>query len=275
MNAMTWYAQTDPRWASHELGFNTDPAFSIGNYGCVITAVANLMVATSGNEGYTPDTINVWGKANGGFVQGGGIWIWSAVPALGHVVADGVTTDINALNSFLEADANFAILEVRAGTRQHFVMAPLVDKIVDSEDGVLKSMSAYPFVAAHLYTATALPTPAAPPTSGTLDTIVTIRVPLLNARMDPNTSSAVAAQFHAGSAHTTGWTVGQTVTVGGRTSSVWLKSDAGHYFAEAGTNVHYGEMPANLTRVQKAHLVASEGVGAILSMKNLLRKHKS
>lgn len=270
---MTWYSQQDSRWASHELGFNTDPAFSLGNYGCVITAVANLMVATSGNGSYTPDTINVWGRANGGFVQGGGIWIWSAVPALGHVVADSVTTDLNALNAFLEADANFAILEVRAGTRQHFVMAPYVDKIVDSEDGVLKSMSTYPFVAAHLYTATALPTPAAPPTSGSLDATVTIRVPLLNARTEPNTSSAVEAQFHAGYAHTTGWTVGQTVTVGGRTDNIWLKSDAGHWFAQAGCDSNFGHLPAALSPLQTAHLVASEAAGGLLgSINKIMRK---
>jgi hypothetical protein len=270
---MVFYAQTDSRWSSHELGFNTDPAFSIGNYGCVITAVGNLMVATSGDEAYTPEDINNWGKANGGFVQGGGIWVWSAVQALGHVTAAGTTTDINAVNAFLQAEPNFAILEVRAGTRQHFVMAPYVNKIIDSEDGQLKSMSTFPFVSAHLYTAVSMPTPAAPPTSGPLDSTVTIRVPLLNARTEPNTSSAVVAQFHAGYAHTSGWTVGDTVTVGGRTDNIWLKSDAGHWFAQAGCDSNFGHLPARLTPIQTAHLVASEATGGLVGAFNkIIRK---
>ncbi len=269
----TFYAQTDPRWASQELGFNTDPAYNIGNFGCLVTAWANLMVATTGNEGYTPELVNQWMKDHNGFVAGGGIFVWSAAPVMGGVTAAGTTTDLNAVESFLQADPNFAILEVRAGTRQHFVLAPYVGKIVDSEDGVLKSVSTYPFVAAHLFTATSLPTPPAPPTSGNLDATVTIRVPLLNSRTEPNTTSAIAAQFHAGYAHTTGWVASQTVTVGGRTDNIWLKSDAGHWFAQAGCDSNFGHLPARLTPIQTAHLVASEAAGGLVgSFNKLIRK---
>ncbi len=271
---MTWYSQQDPRWGSLELGFNTDPYYSISNFGCVVTAYANLLVATTGDQGYTPAMVNRWMEANNGFLPGGGVFIWSAALGMGHVNAWGTSTDLNEVESFLQNPANFAILEVKAGTRQHFVLAPWVGKIVDSEDGKVKGVSTYPFVGAHLYTAIALPQPPAPPTSGPLDATVNIRVPLLNARMAPDTTSAVAAQFHAGFAHTTGWIKSQTVTVGGRTDDIWLKSDAGHWFAQAGCDSNFGHLPMKLTPLQKAHLAASESAGGMVRAINKLRRKK-
>ncbi len=272
---MQFYGQQDPRWARLELGYNTDPYYNIGNFGCLVAAWGNLMLATTGNEGYTPAYTNRWLQDHNGFLPGGGVFIWSVALTMGNVTAAGVTTDINMVNNFLQAEANFAILEVRAGARQHFVLSPWVNKIVDSEDGVVKPMSTYPFVAAHLYTAISLPQPPAPPTSGALDAIVNIRVPLLNARTEPNTSSPAVAQFHAGSAHTTGWTAGQNVTVGGRTDNIWLKSDAGHWFAQSGTDANFGHAPARLTSLQKAHLAASEATGGVMrSISKFTRRKK-
>ncbi len=270
---MTWYSQEDPRWGSLLLGYNSDPYYSIKNFGCVVTAWGNMMVAVTGSQDYTPAWVNRWMQDHQGFLPGGGIFIWSQTLDMGGVAARGITSDLNSVNAFLQDPANFAVLEVKAGTRQHFVMAPFVNKIVDSEDGKLKAMSTYPFVAAHLYTALALPQPPAPPTSGPLDATVNIRVPLLNARMEPNTTSAVAAQFHQGFAHTTGWQESQTVTVGGRTDDIWLKSDAGHWFAQAGTDSNFGHLPMKLTPLQKAHLAASESAGgAVRAINKLLRK---
>jgi len=273
---MTWYGQTDSRWAKEELGYNTDPAYNIGTFGCLVTAWANLLVSVTADQSFTPEFINNWARANQGFLPEGGIFIWSQALNLGHVTGGGVTTDLNAVNQFLQSPPNFAILEVRAGAKQHFVLAPYVGKIVDSEDGRLKSMATYPFVAAHLYTAIAPATPTPPPpppTSGALDATVTIRVPLLNARLEPNTSSDAVSQFHAGYAHTTWWTVGQNVTVGGRTDNIWLKSDGGHWFAQAGTSANYGHLPARLTPLQTAHLVASQSAGGLVGAFNkIIRK---
>jgi hypothetical protein len=260
--AWTYYSQTDPRWANALLGYNTDSYYTIGRFGCLVAAWGNLMVACTGAEANTPINTNNWLKENNGFLPGGGVFIWSAALNMGHVNAAGTSVDINYVNDFLRTDANFAILEVSAGGRQHFVFAPYVDEIIDSQDGKLKSMSTYPFVGAHLFTAQNLPTPVIP-TSGTLDATVDIIVPLLNARTEPTTASPAVAQFHAGYAHITGWSVGQDVTVGGRTDNVWLKSDNGHWFTQAGTDANFGHLPANLTSSQHAHLSAATFVSGV------------
>lgn len=265
---MTWFSQNDPRWANEILGFNPPGSvFTIGQYGCVVAAEANLQKAATGNAQISPDFVNSWGKANGAFVPGTGVWIWSAGLGLGGVTAKGTTSDVNAVNNFLQADPNFAIIEVVANGRQHFCLAPYVNTIADSWDGVQKPMSTYQFVNSHLYTAINMPAPVTPPppvTSGPLNATVTIRVPLLNARTEPNTTSPVAAVFHAGTAHTLGWTVGQNVTIAGKTDNVWLKSEAGHWFAQAGTNSNFGHAPAKLTAAQSLHLVTSTTAGSVM-----------
>lgn len=162
------YAQTDPRWADEILGFNSGPPFTIGNYGCVVTAIGNLEYAITGNGQFTPEFINNWGKAHGGFEEKGGLAIWDAYLALGNLKAQGETTNLQELNNFLQAAPNFAIVEFQLPGHQHYCMAPYVGKIIDSEDGLLKSMGTYPFVLARLYTSTVAPAnptppPAAPP----------------------------------------------------------------------------------------------------------------
>ncbi len=268
---MTWFSQQDNRWSSLLLGYNQDAYYNIGRFGCVITAWGNMLIAATGDQGYTPAMVNRWMVANNGFLPGGGVFIWSAALGMGHVNARGTTADLNALNAFLQDPPNFAIVEVNASGRQHFCLAPFVNKIVDSEDGEIKPMSTYPFVSAHLYTALALPTPPAPPTSGDLNAIANVRIPLLNARTEPNTSSPAVAQFHAGPAHVTGWVNGQTVAIAGKTDNVWLRSDAGHYASQAGFDSNFGHTPMALTPLQKAHLAASESVGMVT---RLLRKRK-
>jgi hypothetical protein len=68
--------QRDPQWASTLLGFNTNSAFTIGMYGCLITAFGNYI-------GKNPFEVNDILKSGGGFVAGGGDFIWSKSSLLG------------------------------------------------------------------------------------------------------------------------------------------------------------------------------------------------
>jgi hypothetical protein len=244
------YSQTDSRWAKELLGNNTDKPFNIGNYGCVITAYANMLVAVTSDTGFTPEFINNWMKTHGGFMPSGGLFIWNVALGLGHIEAHGTTTDLAALNGFLQDPFNFAILEVRAKkTIQHFVMAPYVDKIVDSEDGLLKSMGTYPFINAHLYRSTdpvsqPAPAPAAPPPPSKTGTVTVTAQPYLNLRTGPGTNFPVGkgsdGNGHAIYSLPTGAVVGYVdVDAADPTSAVqgpWLKSQRGNYFYSGGTN---------------------------------------
>jgi hypothetical protein len=156
------YAQTDPRWANQLLGFNTSRPYTIGNYGCVVTAVGNLLYAITGNPMYTPAYINTWGKANGGFALGGGLVKWDAYLNLGSFTGHGQTSSLQEVNQWLQADENFVIPEFQLPGNQHYCMAPYIGMIIDSEDGNLKPMSTYRFLAARLYTASVPARPAAP-----------------------------------------------------------------------------------------------------------------
>lgn len=165
------YAQTDGRWGKLLLGNNTKTQYDLANYGCLITAWGNMLWWITGDSEYTPAMVNQWLKDNGGFVNGGTM-IWGKPLGLGHVTAKGTTSDLNAINQFLAADVNnYAILQVtKPGFPMHFVFAPIADEIVDSEDGVIKPMSTYRVISAHLYTAvTNAPTPV--PVSVSVDTV--------------------------------------------------------------------------------------------------------
>lgn len=156
------YAQTDPRWANQLLGFNTSRPYTIGNYGCVVTAIGNLLRAITGNAMYSPEYINTWGKANGGFALGGGLAKWDAYLNLGSFTAHGQTSSLEEVNKWLQVDENFAIVEFQLPGTQHYCLAPYIGMIIDSEDGNLKPMGTYPFLMARLYTAS-VPAPVAPP----------------------------------------------------------------------------------------------------------------
>jgi hypothetical protein len=247
------FAQTDGRWAKELLGNNTEQPFNIGGYGCLVTAYGNMLCAITGNLEYTPEFINNYMKANNGFVGQGGLFIWNQALSLGHVETHGTTTNLSEVNKWLQDPPNFAILEVRASrTLQHFVMAPYVDKIVDSEDGLLKSMGTYPFIAAHLYRSTdpitepsAPPAaPAATPEPATSGSVTITATPFLNLRTGPGTNFPIG-KGSDGSGHTIynlppGAVVGYVDAVQADSNSsvqgVWLKSSRGNYYAASGTN---------------------------------------
>lgn len=68
-------SQRDPRWGSILLGFNTSLPYSIYNYGCLITSLANYIDKQ-------PDEVNQILKDNNGFVNGGN-FVWAKCTALG------------------------------------------------------------------------------------------------------------------------------------------------------------------------------------------------
>lgn len=260
-----FFAQTDGRWGRILLGYNNAEPFDLARYGCLVTAFANFLLATTGNGGMTPAWVNDWLKAHQGFTPGGGELRWPQALGMGSWDAHGTTGDPNAVNAWLREPANFAILEVRNSSGgQHFVLANLVGQIVDSYDGKQKKMSTYKFVSAHLYAAHGLPQPAAPvvpatpapptpPPPPVLPTVngvayhpvpagtrVNINVDRLNARKFPRAASdsPVMAQFVLGYAPIKGWTVGQSITMAAtnRTDDVWLLSENNHWFSQAGTD---------------------------------------
>lgn len=233
-------AQSNSAWSSQLLGYNTDPNYNIGNFGCLVDAWGNMLIATTGDQQWTPARVNDWMKEHQGFVAGGGIFIFSVALGMGGVTAHGITGDVSQLNSFLKDPPNFAIIEVKGPRGQHFVLGSAVNTIIDSQDGRQKALKTYPFVQAHLYTAIAMPAPAAqtptgPVMSGLLDTVVTINVGVLNAREQPNLGSPVMATAHLGTIHVNEWKVGDTVTINGRTDNIWLRTDGNHWIGQAGT----------------------------------------
>ena len=72
----TVYSQRDGRWASILLGYNTDPKYTIGMYGCLITCLGML-------SNKTPDVVNKLLVDNQGYVAGTGNFIWSKCTVVG------------------------------------------------------------------------------------------------------------------------------------------------------------------------------------------------
>lgn len=146
---MSFYSQTDPRWKNILLGYNTEQPWNIGNYGCVCTSWANMLVAITGDQGYTPAMINAWMEGHQGFLPGGGIFIWGVALGMGHVEYVKDTTDINEVNVWVKDPPNYAVVSYNKGG--HYCLSNISGQIVDSEDGKVKGIGAYPFTSAKLY----------------------------------------------------------------------------------------------------------------------------
>lgn len=117
---------------------------------------------------------------------------------------------------------------------------------------------------------------APPPTSGDVTATIAIVVDVLNARTGPGLQFPVVAQFHRGAATITGWTKGQEVTIGNRTDDIWLRSQAGHWAAQAGTSANFGHVPGKLSPTEHAHLALSTSYGVVgKQVRDLLIRRKS
>jgi len=89
LNISTIYSQRDGRWSANLLGFNTDPQYSIGNYGCLLTCLAMYCTATSRTE--TPPSLNEKIKNVNGFVSGG-LYDWTSLTRVYSDVAQDFTS---------------------------------------------------------------------------------------------------------------------------------------------------------------------------------------
>jgi len=69
-------SQRDSEWKDELLGFNTNPKYSIGNYGCLITSLA--MTANWYGRRTNPSKINQKLKDVSGFANGG-FYIWGSI----------------------------------------------------------------------------------------------------------------------------------------------------------------------------------------------------
>lgn len=70
------FGQRNSQWASELLGYNTNPVYSIGGYGCLITSFGCYVEKN-------PHDVNELLKANNGYQPGTGNFIWSKCTVLG------------------------------------------------------------------------------------------------------------------------------------------------------------------------------------------------
>ena len=69
-------SQRDPKWANTLLGYNTNAAYTIGGFGCLIASLGMYV-----NK--LPLEVNELLKQSNGFAPGGGNFVWSKSSALG------------------------------------------------------------------------------------------------------------------------------------------------------------------------------------------------
>lgn len=160
-------SQRDSQWANVELGFNTDPQFNIGHFGCLVTSMANYLWAIDPSNLTTsnPGLLNNALKENGGFVQGGGDINWAGFNTKidSRIVPQGVTTDIHTLADWLNGNEHFALIEVTGSHGgftfpEHWLMGYGVTAGSGAPDALdpwfgddCEVQGRYTFLQAHLY----------------------------------------------------------------------------------------------------------------------------
>lgn len=130
---ITALSQRDPRWAGILLGYNTNSAYSIGMYGCLITCLSAI-------TDRTPDVTNTILKNNNGFVSGGN-FVWGASTYLGlkqlyvSPSYSGPVTDLGVSKAKEYLDQQYPLLAevdfnpATTGEEMHFV------EIIGYDDG--------------------------------------------------------------------------------------------------------------------------------------------
>lgn len=131
----TWFSQSDSRWNNSRLGGGN----SIGRSGCVVSCLSMLLNAEASNPYVTPDKLNDWLRANGGYAGNNMRW---QIPGL--MDGDGLGMELVAqctnyndwdfLSSQL-SQGNKVIVKV-AGRRSHWVL-------VVKQDGPADKASSY------------------------------------------------------------------------------------------------------------------------------------
>jgi uncharacterized protein YvpB len=80
------YSQRDTRWKNEILGYNTNPIYTIGGWGCLISSFAMYLTALGKNK--NPHDVNEDMKSCGGYVSGTGNLIWSKIASYYNIVND-------------------------------------------------------------------------------------------------------------------------------------------------------------------------------------------
>lgn len=141
----TALSQRDARWGKLLLGFNTDPQYSIGNYGCLITCLA---MATD----LTPDVVNEKLKSVNGFEPGSGELVWSKVKE--YLPLDFQTPqayDNDKVKQQIQ-DNGFCVVwvdfdgKISTPNDMHWVLYIGNQQLIDSWTGTTKSTGWYPLV---------------------------------------------------------------------------------------------------------------------------------
>lgn len=152
--------QRDVQWSNVELGQNTDPNFNIGNYGCLVTSIANYLWAIDpanlamSNPGLVNNALLQFDGFDGGNVK------WEAVNKSldTRVAPQGVTSDIHTLADWLAGDDHYAFVQVTGPNfPQHWLMGygvqdggePLALDPWYADSVAVRAR--YTFVEAHLY----------------------------------------------------------------------------------------------------------------------------
>ena len=126
------YSQRDARWSNVLLGFNTAKPYTIGNFGCLITTLANYFSALGYEE--TPLSLNDKLKNCNGFTEGSGLLNWQKIfsiyPTIDYDYEFSTTevltdTQIKKMVSLVK-EGHFLICEVDSnpalvGEQMHFV----------------------------------------------------------------------------------------------------------------------------------------------------------
>ncbi len=129
MSNLVLWKQTDPRWANNVLGYNTDPNFTLGRYGCLVSDIAMLVATATDDTSWTPARVNDFLKANNGFQKDGGLLIWSKISEIfPFIQLQGSTGSFAEVEAFVAAaEPNYAIFKVENGA--HYVLAPYTNQI--------------------------------------------------------------------------------------------------------------------------------------------------
>lgn len=144
-------SQRDSRWGSQILGYNTNPIYSIYNYGCLITSLGNYV-------GKDPAEVNQLLKDNGGYLAGSGNFIWSKSTVLGitqtyispyydaEVTSQGITKIKEYIGQGIPLICEVDFNPADTVKQQHFVLLSGVDDagnvlVVDPWEGQWETWS--------------------------------------------------------------------------------------------------------------------------------------
>lgn len=130
---MMLFSQNDPRWKTKKLGFSNE---TIGNYGCLITAIGDMWDAD-------PLVVNEWLKNNNGFLSLN-LVSWTKLPGF---IWRGWTYEDSKVKEAISKYGS-CIIETDFNTNpkdgSHFVLAIGSGQIYDPWDGTKKPLNSYP-----------------------------------------------------------------------------------------------------------------------------------